>query len=296
MHKVKYNSLELQFSLKVKSPMLIKSGGISANPSLPDMQFVRTYVNGLGETIYIPGSSLKGVFRTYTEQILKSFIYDKICDIVVKENSCTKKLEDKEKKNHTLSSYEIYNDSCRICKLFGNGKLKSRITFFDSYPNGDIKTEIRYGVAISRLTQSVAAGPFDMEVAVNGTFETNIRVENFECWQIGIISLALNGLNDGLITIGFGKNRGFGEVEVKVNKVLFSFANNTPKKEIWGIGKFISIDDVEKYGVSKNDLINLEIEPNKEFEEMFYIKREYTSENWQKISNSVLILLRDDLK
>ena len=50
------------------------------------------------------------------------------------------------------------------------------------------------------------------------------------------------------------------------------------------------------YGISKNDLINLEIEPNKEFEEIFYIKREYTSENWQKISNSVLILLRDDLK
>ena len=42
MHKTRYNALRLTLAISPRGPLLIKAGGVSANPSLPDMQFVRT--------------------------------------------------------------------------------------------------------------------------------------------------------------------------------------------------------------------------------------------------------------
>lgn len=93
MHRERHNALELGIRLTIKSPLLIKSGGISTNPSLPYMQFVRTFVNG-AESIYVPGSSLKGIFRSYVEKVLRTKKgHEGACDIVEKEKSCNKRLE-----------------------------------------------------------------------------------------------------------------------------------------------------------------------------------------------------------
>jgi CRISPR-associated RAMP protein (TIGR02581 family) len=296
MHKTKYNSLYLELSILPKSPLLVKAGGISANPSLPDMQFVRTFTEK-GETIFIPGASLKGVVRSYVEKVLRTKSKKLACDIVDKDKSCTKRIEGIEKKeDRNLLSHEIYYESCKACRLFGNGKLKSRASFLDAYPEGEVKTETRYGVAISRLTHAVATGPFEMEVLVKGNFKTKLHLENFECGQIGLISPALQGLNSGLIRIGFGKNRGFGEVEVKVNKIEFSFCkDDIPKNEIWGIGKFAG-EERKNYGFEENDVIKIKPEPSKEYEETLYTKREYQARDWDEISSSAISALKEVLK
>lgn len=302
MHKTKYNSLELELTIIPKSPLLVKAGGISANPSLPDMQFVRTFNAEKGETIYIPGSSLKGVIRSYIEKVLrtkKGDTHDGSCNPLIKEKSCPYRIDEIEKKlkkeNREIQSYEIYKESCRACKIFGNTKLKSRAAFLDAYPDGAIKTETRHGVAISRLTHAVAAGPFDMEVLIDGKFVTELYIENFEIWQLGLIALSLQGLNDKLVRVGFGKNRGFGEVEVKVQKIIFSFSKTLPKNEIWGIGK-LATNEIEKYGLLYNDMIVLKAEPIKEFEEALFIRREYKPEDWTVISISAISRLREVLK
>jgi CRISPR-associated RAMP protein (TIGR02581 family) len=298
MHKAKYNSLELEFSITPKSPLLVKSGGISINPSLPDMQFVRTFIVGKGETVYIPGASLKGVIRSYVEKILrtkKGESKEGACEITG-DNSCTKKIEDIEKReNRILSSSEVYNKSCRACKIFGNGKLKSRVSFLDAYPEGNVKSETRYGVAISRLTQAVAHGPFEMEVVVDGKFITKLHLENFEIWQLGSIALALQGLNEGLVRVGFGKNRGFGEVNTRVEKIIFSFSKTLPKNEVWGIGKLV-INEIKKYELINNDVLPLKVEPIKESYEALYIRREYKPESWSEISTSAISILEGVLK
>ncbi|MFZ5570174.1 MAG: RAMP superfamily CRISPR-associated protein, partial [Thermodesulfobacteriota bacterium] len=51
-------------------PMLIKSG--QATVSGVDMSFVRTYMHGTEPEPFIPGSSLKGVIRSYGEKICRS--------------------------------------------------------------------------------------------------------------------------------------------------------------------------------------------------------------------------------
>ncbi|VVB88734.1 RAMP superfamily protein [uncultured archaeon] len=286
MHKERHNNLELGIRLTPRSPLLIKSSGISPNPSLPDMQFVRTFVKGI-ETIYIPGASLKGVFRSYVEKILRTKKgIDGACDIFDKGKTCAKETEKE------LPGNEIYKNSCLACKMFGSTKLKSRISFIDAYPSGEIKTETRYGVAISRLTHAVAQGPFDMEVAVSGSFNSKIYLENFELWQLGALALAIRGLNDGLIRIGFGKNRGFGEVAVNIETIQFTFSSELPEKEICGIGKIVSEDAANKYGLVGNDIIIIESNPSKTENEIIYTKREYSPKSWEEISNKAISQLK----
>jgi CRISPR-associated RAMP protein (TIGR02581 family) len=295
MHRVKYNTLQLDLTLTVKSPLLIKAGGISADPSLPDMQFVRTSMPGKGESVYLPGSSLKGVIRSYCERILrtkKGGPPDGSCNLFEGESACDKRINGDKKE---VPSYEIYNRSCRACKMFGNTSLKSRVFFIDSLPKGEIKTEVRHGVAISRLTHAVAQGPFDVEVLVSGVFQAKILMENFELWQLGLLSLAINALNEGFLKLGFGKNRGFGEIEPKVEQISFTYSKKPSDNEIWGIGKLASQDEREKYGLHKNDCFKVSSAPKKKTSELF-IKHVYEGGAWPEISSCAITVLQEVLQ
>jgi len=289
MHKNRYNSLKLEYTITPRAPLLVKSGGISSDPSLPDMQFVRTYIAGEGETVYIPGSSLKGIFRSYVERVLRTKSgegKEGACNLF-NDNYCGKKLE-KER-----DSAEIYKSSCRACKIFGNTKLKGRIAFGDAYPIGDVRTETRYGVAISRLTHAVAQGPFDMEVMVSGSFSSRIYLENFEIWQLGLLALVFQGLNDGLVRVGFGKNRGFGEVETKMERIEFSFSKSPPEDEIWGIGMFLNDEgERKKYEFKADDIIQIGVKPASSGEGAVYVRREYRVGDWDVISSAALASLK----
>ncbi|MCX7969357.1 MAG: RAMP superfamily CRISPR-associated protein, partial [Armatimonadetes bacterium] len=195
MHKRIWNSLQVEFTILPKSPLLVKSGLVSPNPSLPDMQFVRT-VTANGETVFIPGSSLKGVFRSFTERVLRTLDgWQGACD-PFGDNSCGRKLANDE------DTAKIYRNSCKACKIYGNTRLRGRIAFTDAFPNGEVKTETRYGVAISRLTNAVAHGPFEMEIVVSGSFSGSLAIQNFEVWQLGLIALTIKAINDGLVKIG----------------------------------------------------------------------------------------------
>jgi hypothetical protein len=169
MHKARYNSLCLDLSLQPTGPLLIKSGQFAADPSLPDMQFVRTFRAGAGETIYIPGSSLKGVVRSFVEKALRTL--DANCPPGPADDkswrwACAsfeaKKEERKDKskwncpqflnelaeeRHKELQSCEIYRYSCGACRTFGHTRLRGRASFTDLYPESDVKTETRYGVS-----------------------------------------------------------------------------------------------------------------------------------------------------
>lgn len=294
MHKFRYNALEIEFSIVPKSPLLIQAGGISPNPALPDMRFVRTYHQEKGEVIYIPGTSLKGVFRSFSEKVLRTIkgnIIKGACNILEKKDSCVSKSQDEKEKK----SYEIYKGSCRACRVFGNTDLKGRIRFSDAYPQEEVKTEIRHSVAISRLTHAVASGPFDMEVIVKGNFKTKVYLENFEAWSIGLLALTFQGLNDGIVKIGFGKNRGFGEIGVNMEKVEFLFSENLPSEEIWGIGKLVAKEEREKYGLTEQDYFSTDAKSISS-SDIFYFRKTYEASEWNKLADSALEYLKEVLK
>lgn len=302
MLKAIINECRIVFKIKTNGPILIKKPinkkeltdseakyyreifNLRPNDRLPDAFFVRTL--RLGRLVpYIPGSSLKGVLRSHAERIVKTLNPNGCCNIFqkrgVKEDEtieedlgCTYKFQIlKEYKDlERIEGEEVYKNSCPVCKLFGNGFLKSRIFIPDGYcddyhQNGrqvirntnNIFLPKRDGVGIDRYSGGASSrAKFDYEVEENAVFKfSEIIIKNFDLWQLGLLGYIFQDFKDKLIKIGFGKSRGLGSVigEVENMKIIY-YGNNTPStNKICGIAKFMGSSnyytDVEKKDMMK---------------------------------------------
>lgn len=312
MHKGRYNALVLDIRLSPRGPLLVKHGGTSADPSLPDMQFVRTYHARLGETVYIPGSSLKGAVRGFVEKVLRTMddssnpgpaaekgwrwacatFEDRragrgdraqwACPQFLRDGDVLRYIRGEEERE--LHSWEVYRWSCGACRMFGHTRLRGRVSFTDLVPLGAVRTETRYGVAISRLSHAVAQGPFDIEVVVAGTFGGQVVLENFELWQLALLATALQAMEAGLLKVGFGKNRGFGEVCVAVSSVRLDEAARGAAPDAWrGLGAIVNGDLRRAYGLSAPDRLDGMPQPASLDRDLLYLRRTYDSAAWERI-------------
>ncbi|MBW4667368.1 MAG: CRISPR-associated protein [Cyanomargarita calcarea GSE-NOS-MK-12-04C] len=269
MHKRLVNHCTIDLSIIPDGPILIKSGREGADPTNPDMEFVRTFHAG-GWSIYLPGSSLKGAIRAHAERIVRTVGSDT-------NPNDTKKLwaNDPLKGDYLgkkLDSYAIYKQSSFTDQMFGNTSIASRIRIEDAHPTDvkQLQIEERNGVAIDRVFGSVAVGPFNYQVCTAGEFRTKIHLKNFTIAQLGLIGLVLRDLNEGWFGLGFAKSRGLGTVKVKYNSATVQYpgckldAENKKIQQIgnsqnwnWtfllGAGEFLSVDEAEKYGFPKPD-------------------------------------------
>ena len=268
---------ECRFTLTVhtEGPVLIKSG----HPMVfgPDMTPVRTYRNGTME-VYLPGSSLKGVFRSHIEKVIRTLKDGVVCNPFVRtdpdsendqlvcpnyaEVSCGNKFETRQE---DLSNEAVYLESCPACRLFGSTSFIGRVAISDAYLAEDSrqKTEQRDGVGIDRLTGGAASGAkFDLEVVSSGVdFETDIYMRNFEVWQLGILMLIVTDLEDGLIRIGSGRSRGFGNVKATISEVSVNYlgaVNGRSANDVWGLGKLLGNGS---YGTDTDDKVTVEQAP-----------------------------------
>jgi len=269
-----FNECKFNLSIITEGPLLVKSG--YANVQGPDMTPVRTYRDGKYE-VFIPGSSLKGVFRSYIEKVIRTLNEGVVCNPFVKKadvNSkysevfCGEKFHMRQKQKEELSTEQIYSDSCPVCRLFGSTYFIGRIAIGDAYLEEGQKerTEERDGVGIDRFTGgSFGGAKFELEVVSAGTiFETDIYLRNFETWQLGMIILVVKDLEDGLIRIGSGTSRGLGAVKGNVDEMTISYiglAKDKPQNEVWGIGKFLGDGS---YGTELNDFFAVEELPSEE--------------------------------
>jgi len=256
MHKMLLNQARVDLTLKPAGPVLIKGGDAltAADPSRPDMAFVRTHRNGL-ETVYFPGSSIKGAIRSHCERIARTFAgtggFDwrqMACD-PLDDKKCCAKVHQKKKggaqdaEGDERSAEDIYRDACFTCQLFGNTTLASHITFDDAYPLGEYRLEERNGVAIDRVFGSVRHGPFQFETLVSGEFTTTIRVHNFTCAHLGLVLLALRDLRDQYLLIGFGKSRGLGRLDAEFTGfTLSSRSHNAGEASFPGVALDLHTD------------------------------------------------------
>ncbi len=163
--------------------------------------------------LYIPASTLKGIWRHACEIIARSEKHF-VCDSPRAENMCPTKKEDIQKHNTDAMA----NDHCIICQIFGSPTLESRIYINDLIHDADpdIKTTaIRSGVTINR-NRRVAE---DQRLYFT---ETSIPNAGFEF--SGVISLSSDvtdkqiellktGLNF-IHAIGSGKTRGLGWIRI----------------------------------------------------------------------------------
>lgn len=225
MHKRRLNELKLHITIAPAGPILIKSGRESgADPALPSMNFVRTTHPHSGErVIYLPGASLKGVIRSHSERILRTVLGDDsaiCCDPLDRNSHCGQRTK------NIRETDRLYRALCFACRLFGHMTQSSHFLAADAYPEpaSSVVMDTRYNVAIDRLSGGALPGAlFDMEVALQGQFETTLTLFNFELWQVGLLALALRDLHEGRTRLGFAKSRGLGNVTVHYRQLEIAY-------------------------------------------------------------------------
>jgi len=244
MHKRLLNEAILDFTVVPQGPILVKAGETGADPTRPNMEFVRTWRNG-ERTVYLPGPSLKGVIRSHCERIVRTIGEGRSCNPVVKEESCVGRHE----LTQDDDGYKAHSHSCFICQMFGNTVLAGRVRTADAYPVGEVRTEERNGVAIDRVFGSVAVGPFQMEVVTQGEFKTKLAIRNFTVAQLGLLALALRDLKLGRVGIGFGKSRGLGHVTLTFDALTIRYPRQPAERNVLtGVALLLGKDEAGKYG------------------------------------------------
>ncbi|MFN4034132.1 MAG: RAMP superfamily CRISPR-associated protein [Fimbriimonadales bacterium] len=258
MHGRLYNQLDLEIAISPQTPLLIKSGQkASIDPTLPDMQFVRTrrrLPNGdVDEVVYIPGSSLRGVVRAHAERLLRTLDAQYACYVDARQ-FCLRQKNLKEDKE---AADRLYRESCYACKLFGNTGIASRVQMSDLYPAMEPLSETRFGVAIDRITGAVAVGPFDLEVVTDARFEGRIILRNFTIGQLGLLGAALLDIADGLVALGHAKSRGLGRVRIEFVRAQFRFAREA-KGALLGVGELAKDTVGKAYEFPDDDTLTVD--------------------------------------
>jgi CRISPR-associated protein Csm3 len=222
MHQRLSNSARLQLRIEPFGPLLIKSGIETPDPTRAGLEFVRTRHATLGETVYLPGTSLKGAFRSHAERSLRGLDIE-ICDPLDKKSFCRRGAVDED-----TSRARVFAQQCAACRTFGSLKVAGRLNFADAMPwpphasedeqrqglDRVNRTEPRFQVGISRETGAVQKGAlYDLELVVEGAFYSELHLRNFELWQLALVMALVDDLNEGVFAIGFGKSRGLGRVK-----------------------------------------------------------------------------------
>lgn len=293
MLKALVNEARLHLDITTMGPLLIKTGYATVIGA--DMSPVLTYRNGQRE-IYIPGSSLKGVFRSHIEKVINSIQPRVACnplatteEALTKDNrglyhvSCGARLAKKAAPDKPVPAHEAYAFSCPACRLFGSTSFAGRLAIQDAYlpensPAAEERTfiEHRDSIAIDRFTGGVG-GPngnakFDLDVVTEGTtFTTDIYLRNFEIWQLGMLFVIIQDMQDELIRLGSGRSRGLGKIRASISEeevgrhlggvvlsTMRSLSNGESDDELWGLGHWLEKEH-ELYGTQSNDRLALSV-------------------------------------
>ncbi|MEM2910434.1 MAG: CRISPR-associated RAMP protein Csx7 [Nitrososphaerota archaeon] len=233
-HSILIRQVELGGRLRTLEPLRIGVGKSDLPSATTDMPVIRLTELRKGlEVPYIPGSSLKGLFRSAAESIAKSAnIKPEPCSGLSKDNCMVIRRVDGETLGNLIERFlkiyafqeaisNFWENACLLCKVFGAPMYRSKVTLQDAYPideNGEltsVPTGIKTGIAIDRSTGAVYGGAlYRIEYVEPGAlFSFALSANNLPNYALGLLVEVLTMLNDGLLRIGGFKSRGFGRVE-----------------------------------------------------------------------------------
>ena len=254
MLKRKLCEAAFQWELTCKGPLLIRDGRYdcekgSGKEGFPDCLFMSHLSKEELENVakncnnkppkmpfYVPGTSIRGPFRSLAERIVRSLLPEDAPPHLTacnpfeqkdkKKLGCSKRLE-KEENNGSK-----YATACSACKLFGCAGLASRICFTDADIDSEsYKSVYRDMIGIDRFTGGVFKGDdgsgganMRYHVLENTMFTTTVTVVNFELWQLGLLAYVFRDFEKGLVPIGYGKTKGFGQVKGKITEITLTYS------------------------------------------------------------------------
>ncbi len=192
--------------------------GSSAKSSLDPVDVDSSVLKDSRGYPVIPGSSVKGVVRSWFESVLRGAGVN-VCDVLDKNNYCTKKYEKeiKDEKRDKEKGKLAYEHSCEACRLFGGREIAGKIQFKDCYLIGEPSFELRDGVGIDRETGAAKTNAkYDFEIiSKDSEFSFYLTAENLDEKQQKYFDFIVESLKSGDLSIGGMTTRGLGRFKVK---------------------------------------------------------------------------------
>jgi CRISPR-associated RAMP protein (TIGR02581 family) len=216
-------NIEIRFKYENLEPLRIGAGRGKTPTSPVDLQVLKISLGSLREIPYIPGSSLKGVFRSTAEKLAIS----QGLSVCYMGEGC-KELYDRELQNSVKRGSEdeilkILSQYCVICRLFGTASYSAHVKISDAYP--DTKeiptTAVKTGIAIERRAGGTKKGALYQVEFVNpgGKFYGSVMLHNFPNYGIGLLAEIIEQINLGFVKIGGFKSRGFGSIKISIESL-----------------------------------------------------------------------------
>lgn len=184
---------------------------------------------------FIPGSSIRGSFRSSIERIASSMGMNPC--LLIKGNQCistSDKIKDDFKiiKNDPNRIKElktfISNDKnvCPICQLFGSTSAASKIKISDLPIQRPYYSQVRDCVAIDRDTETAKDGAkFDFEtVDKKSIFQFELIGENLEFKDMTLLAVGIQEMYSGNFWLGGNNSRGLGKC--KLENLLIRYFDN----------------------------------------------------------------------
>ena len=230
-HRILRREIEIGGYLVTESPLKIGAGREPPLGSTVDLAVIRIRLKG-NDVPYIPGSSIKGVFRSVAtslalEKGLKvcSGLSRQTCmDLEVNGRTLLESIQESLKRGENDKAIkEFHEKSCLLCKLFGAPSFTGHVNFSDAYPISEegeilgVPVHIKTGIARDRRTGAVYRGAlYQVEFVEPGArFRFFIRATNLPNYSIGLLAKILRMINEGWVRLGGFKTRGFGKVKVE---------------------------------------------------------------------------------
>lgn len=258
------NQIRIDVSLTPAGPLLIRSGRQGFDPTRPDLECVRTTWAD-GPSVYVPGSSLKGVMRSHAERLLTT---EGLAIVPTFDRDAYQDLD------QWTPGHVAYRRTCPLGRTFGTLHLKGRVGVSDLLPGAfdppgsperarEVEranvTEQRNGVAIDRLLGGAAGSAlFDQELVVQGRFDGHVFLRNVQLYQLALILLVIRDLDEGYVQLGSGTTRGNGRVGAEVRELTIETrAGRAAAGRLLGAGALEAEAEAEAHGLFAGDEVAL---------------------------------------
>ena len=192
--------------LRNETPLRVGIGREGRLGSTSDITVIRTKSLWGEEVPYIPGSSLKGVFRSFVEQLARSG------GLQVHDPWDFEAMEREEREGF-----------CVVCALFGSTKVASHVRIYDAFPPEGRAPRVSYktGVSIDRDFLGVRPGLLYTEEFVEPGNEWEFRMDvinvpfpDGEDPRTRYLRELLNSLKTMGLQVGARKSVGMGLVKL----------------------------------------------------------------------------------
>ncbi|MEM2294103.1 MAG: CRISPR-associated RAMP protein Csx7 [Nitrososphaerota archaeon] len=233
-HRVLYRALTIDVEYIVKTPLRIGSGRTSKLTSPIDLPVLTVKLDGIDKP-YIPGSSIKGVFRSTAEFISRS-VRLSVCNAGEGCRASYDKTLQNSLKGKVEEVFNTLDKYCVVCKIFGSGTYRSHINFGDAYPTTEVSTGIKTGIAIDRKSGAARRGAlFTIEYVNPGAkFSGRFTLNNLPNYGVGLTSYIIDMINSGIVRFGGMKTRGFGQVGIDIKGIKVYVSENHRMEEVKG--------------------------------------------------------------